>query len=224
LGVHTSFARAGFFINTPSGLAPGDTFFVVFLDSTKTDATSADISTYNNAVASAASGLTYPGGAIGVWRVIGATESVNASTPLFTNTTTPVYDVLGSRLADTGVEYLQFGNSPDIDQNGVGLSDFGRTWTGLNRHGDIDSGQALGDSDVTLGLAGSPLSGNTISTVGLKFVGGNPTSSFDLYGYALFTVGPTTPAAPEPSTLALLGIGAAGLLGYRWGRRKQATA
>jgi hypothetical protein len=37
-------------------------------------------------------------------------------------------------------------------------------------------------------------------------------------------IGPAATAAPEPASLTLLGIGALGLLGYGWRRRKQAAA
>jgi hypothetical protein len=41
-------------------------------------------------------------------------------------------------------------------------------------------------------------------------------------GNATFTATTATTATPEPASLTLLGIGAAGLLGYGW-RRKRAA-
>jgi hypothetical protein len=36
--------------------------------------------------------------------------------------------------------------------------------------------------------------------------------------------GPAATAAPEPASLTLLGLGALGLLGYGWRKRRQAAA
>jgi hypothetical protein len=48
--------------------------------------------------------------------------------------------------------------------------------------------------------------------------------SFNLSKAGFRVEGVSTTAAPEPSSLTLLGLGALGLLGYRWRRRKQPTA
>ncbi|MGA2064178.1 MAG: PEP-CTERM sorting domain-containing protein [Thermoguttaceae bacterium] len=53
-----------------------------------------------------------------------------------------------------------------------------------------------------------------------------PYSSFNLTaggGISSFTVSGETVATPEPSTLALLGVGAIGLLGLAWRRRRRAA-
>jgi hypothetical protein len=223
LGVHTSTARAGFVINTPSGLTPGDTFFVVFLDSTTHPATSTNIDDYNKFIHDDAAGITCPGGTIGAWQVIGATNANNAASPLFTNTTAPVYDLLGTNLAPSGVDYLATGYAPHVDQNGL-QPVLGDVWTGLNGNKVATfngNSLALGSTfAVAFGLAGDRMSNG-----GLLYAELSGTSeSHLLYGYALLTVGPTTSAVPEPSTLTLLGIGSLGLLGYGWRRRKQAVA
>jgi hypothetical protein len=213
LGVHTSSARAGIIIPTPSGLTQGDTFFVVFLDSTPTTATSTDITTYDNAITTAASGITYPGGTIGPWQVIGATASTNQALPLFTASTVPVYDVSGDQLATTGVSYLAAGFSPSIDQNQTArLGDL--AWTGLNADGTTDAISAIGDFGTIVGSAGLA---NNLG--GLSFTGFLSTGSEELYGYALLTVGPTTSAVPEPSTITLAFVGVVGLVVGRGARR-----
>jgi hypothetical protein len=189
----TPTSRAGFIINTPSALTPGDTFFVVFLDSTPIQATSTDISTYDKAIATAATGITYPGGTIGAWQVIGATEATNAAQQLFTNTTTPVYDLLGNLLASSGVSYLTRGASPDIDQNGV--TQFGvAVWTGLNADGSMQFLLTVGFNPAEFGISVLPLRHGGLDQ-------GNAaqnTFSLPLYGYALLTVGPTPQQSPSP--------------------------
>jgi hypothetical protein len=54
--------------------------------------------------------------------------------------------------------------------------------------------------------------------VGLQF------NTPHVFGGGSFLFKPGVAAVPEPTSLTLLGIGAAGLLGYGWRRRKQAAA
>jgi hypothetical protein len=58
----------------------------------------------------------------------------------------------------------------------------------------------------------------------ITFTGASPTSGPHLNGLELRDLGPAAPTAvPEPASLTLLGIGALGLLGYGWRKRKQAA-
>jgi hypothetical protein len=208
--------RADTIITTPAGLKAGDHFFVVFVDSTPHDATSTDITTYNGFITTDAGVIKYPGGTIGMWQVIGSTADINAATPLFTDISTRVYSTANQELAASGTAFLQNGEI-DTDQNGmpqVGLQVF----TGLNKGVPVIGAQLGEPFGVSTGLSGSKLDGFGLGAVFV--LGGNNQA---LYGYSEFTVGPTS-AVPEPASLTLLGIGAVGLVGYGWRRRKRAAA
>jgi hypothetical protein len=202
-------------ITTPAGLVAGDHFFVVFVDSSGHPATSTNIADYNNFIQTDAGVIHYPGGTIGTWQVIGSTEAANEAKPLFTDTSTPVYDTTNALLASSGAALLAQGGI-QFDQNGVSQSG-GFVFTGLLSDGTTGTGAALGNLFVRVGDAGSP-GGDAWG--GIEAL--PSTQSRDLYGYALFTVGPAS-AAPEPASLTLLGIGAVGLLGYRWRKRAGTT-
>jgi hypothetical protein len=216
LGVHSSSARAGLIISTPSGLNLGDKFFVVFLDSTPTTATSPDITTYNNAVATAASGITYPGGTIGAWQIIGATAASNEYPGLFNSGDYPIYDVKGDLLDVEPSIYQEVGLSPYIDQNGNNLQG-ARVWTGL-LYGDGTPypGLELGNDESTYAGSGILIIGDGIGSP-LDLLS---TNRLDLYGYALLTVGPNSNLpVPEPSTITIAFVGVIGLVVGRWTRR-----
>jgi hypothetical protein len=68
-------SRADFAFQTPADISPGQSFNVVFYDSTGDSATSSNLADYNAAITSAASGISYAGGTIGSWSVIGATAT-----------------------------------------------------------------------------------------------------------------------------------------------------
>jgi hypothetical protein len=74
--------------------------------------------------------------------------------------------------------------------------------------GDPLSGGAVWDNTTFAGLGVTP--GTYVWTWGT----GDHADSFTLQ------VGPATAAIPEPSSLTLLGVTAAGLLGYAWRRRR----
>jgi hypothetical protein len=206
--------RADTIITTPAGLVAGDHFFVVFVDSNGHPATSTNIADYNNFIQTDAGVIHYPGGTIGTWHVIGSTDATNEATPLFTDTSTPVYDTTNTLLASSGAAELANG-AIQFDQNGASQSG-GFVFTGLLSDGTTSTGSALGDVFVRVGDAGSP--GGDAWGGGLEAL--LSTQSRDLYGYALFTVGPAS-AAPEPASLTLLGVGVLCLAGYGWRQRRR---
>jgi hypothetical protein len=124
-------------------------------------------------------------------------------------TATVTVDALTANFTDSmGV----FSNPP---QNAVGVYD--ATDSGTTVAGTFGSG--FGDYDLTTALG--PITGNLIfgSSNGvfatdqgnLIFTGGENNSTF--------TATLATATAPEPASLTLLSLGAAGLLGYAWRRR-----
>jgi hypothetical protein len=213
-------ARAGFMFHTPSGVSPGEQFIVVFLDTVGGPATPGTIGDYNTEIAAAASGITYQGGTIGNWSIIGATASTNGARALF-NSSLPVYDLDGGKLASSGVSYLTNGISPDIDQSG-GVFSSQTVWTGLTSEGTPASPNTLGQPDFgPASVVGE--SGNFLAGFGLNVALQKPTGSIsDYYGYATFTA-PAAAAVPEPSSIMLAFVGGVGLVVGREARRRRAA-
>jgi hypothetical protein len=213
--VLSGIGRANTIITTPAGLQPGDHFFVVFVDSHVQLATSTNITDYNAAIQADASGILYPGGTISAWHIIGSTEATNAATPLLTDTTSPVFGTNNQEISVSGWSLL--GAAISLDQNGnSAVGHVLGAGSGLTSTGDTAAGFALGDSPfifghprVTLNNGGLDANAPISNSSGVGY-----------YGFAKLTVGPTS-AAPEPASLALLGIGAVGLLGYGWRQRRR---
>ena len=212
-------SRAGLVFQTPSGISPGQSFNVVFLDSIGDTALSSNIADYKAAITSAASNIQYAGGTIGSWSIIGATPTDNGSSALFTSNL-PVYDLQGTLLASTGIGYQSTGPSPSIDQSGALLPDY-PVWTGLISLGSpaIASYELGGDGPIpSYGLSGYPPPAD-----GWGGLAGSPADSPSkteaLYGFAVFT----SPALPEPSSLALACLGIVCAAASRVTRRRGAA-
>jgi hypothetical protein len=217
--------QAGPILSTPAGLTPGETFRFVFVTSGTTDATSANISDYDNFVNTQANGATYNGTTVS-WLAIGSTASISAITHDGTNPGIQgVYLVNGTQIAtsdDTAAGGLWSGSllsAPDVDINGM-TTVFPNTFTWT---GTLSNGQAAGPS-TTLSPGGAlgesappPLnsvveghntdSGSTWVTNGIS----TETVQLNLYGIsAVLTVPEVTPptGVPEPSTglLAVIGV------------------
>jgi hypothetical protein len=194
-------SRADFMFSTPAGISPGQQFIVVFIDTTGGTAVSTKIADYNGDVGAAASGITYSGGTIGSWFIIGATATDDPAQALFASPL-PVYNLNGGKLAQTGVDYLNAGKSPEIAADGT--DHFGTlAWTGLAVGGGPFTDHQLGQSTVSRGEAGTSFNGS-----GVDVQVRPPTSGNAFYGYATFTAAPATTVVPEPSgiTLALVGV------------------
>jgi hypothetical protein len=89
------------------------------------------------------------------------------------------------------------------------------TWTGSPLHGPASIDGFVASSTLS-GAAGiTDFVGKDTAAIGGKVV----VSIGDVQ-----VPSPAASAAPEPASVMLLGIGALGLLGYGWRRRKQATA
>ena len=211
-------SRAGLIFQTPSGISPGQSFNVVFLDSIGDTAISSNIADYNAAITSAASGIQYAGGTIGSWSIIGATPTDNGSFALFTSNL-PVYNLQDTLLASTGSGYQSTGPSPSIDQSGALLPAY-PVWTGLIALGipAIASYELGGGGQFpSYGLSGYPPPAD-----GWGGLAGSPADSPSkteaLYGYAVFTA-----AVPEPGSLALACMGLVCAAAARATRRRGAA-
>lgn len=99
VGVASQASATPISLGTPSGLNPGETFRVLFVTSGTIDATSTDITTYNDFVQAQAGGATY-GGVTVNWKAIGSTATVKARDNVggFT-TSVPVYVPSGVQIA-----------------------------------------------------------------------------------------------------------------------------
>jgi len=203
-------------ITVPSGLAPGATYYLVFVTAGARDATSTNIADYDGFVTAQAS-LDPSLLALGTtWKAIGSTATVDAATHLGL-IGSPIYNLSGqlvatnsSDLFDTNItnsiQYDQFGNLQQIP-----------VWTGSLSNGQGVSGNLLGEIAPEFGL--SYESSASWITFGQDF----KNKSFALYGISGPFVAPGA-AVPEPGTISLMLGPALLLLGrYRTRRSRPAT-
>jgi len=210
-------ARASVIVATPAGVGPGQSFIVTFVDTTIGHATDTNISDYNALITTAASGnITYPGGTIGSWQILGATATADPAASAFSSTLA-IYDDKGDKLGTSGPQWLASGGVPEYNQTGTASN--GRpTWTGLLASGAAASGNTLGSANVIQGQTDPPPTGD-LSLGGLNTYGPTAGSGFgDYYGFAIFTAAEPTPE-PATLTLALVGLGAVGAV--RLARRRR---
>ena len=205
----------------PTALNTGDQFRLIFLSSTKRDAASTDIATYNTFVQNrAAAGHTAIRAYSAGFRVVGCTATVDArDNTATTGTGVPIYWLDGTKVAD---EYEDFYDGDwddevnDKDESGTNGLDISqstnRPFTGCAHNGT----EAL-DASISQGFAAAggaklgwpnssnnahgPLSSNAVGTI---------TNTRPMYGISeVFQVAePTnTPATGEPT---ISGTAAAG--------------
>ena len=133
---------------TPTGLAVGDQFRLLFLSSTKRDATATDIATYNTFIQTrAAAGHTDIQAYSAGFRVVGCTAATDArdnteTTYISTAKGVPIYWLNGAKAAD---EYEDFydgswdDEANDKNESGTDAHDTSQTanwpWTGCNHNG-----------------------------------------------------------------------------------------
>jgi hypothetical protein len=203
-------ARASLIVNTPAGVGPGQSFIVIFVDTTIGHATDTSIADYNALITTAASNITYSGGSISNWQILGATAAADPAATVFTSTL-PIYDDKGDKLANTGVAWVAGGDTPLYSQTGSGAG--GRpTWTGLSETGAPATGNTLGSVNVTYGYPDVYIEGGLDS-------GTTAATGFGVYfGFATFTAASPTPE-PATLTLSLIGLGAFGAV--RFARRRR---
>ena len=204
-------ANANGGINPVTGLAwaAGDTYRIVFVTSTATDATSSDIATYNAFVQSHATSAGLGAG----WTVIGSTSTVDAidnvsghgaGVGVFaTDGTTMIADDYAS-LWDSQIDA-----NLKLDENGV-IASAATSASSYNQHRAVWTGMGE-DWDGTAHPSNPLGSGNNVE-FGITDVtdnnhwarrgAANQSSTALLYGLS-----PVLTVTPEPSSLALLGLG-----------------
>jgi hypothetical protein len=190
---------AGTIFTTPTGLAPGTQYQLLFVTSDTSFATSSNIADYNTFVTNEAAlnaTLAAFDSANGVtWTAIGSTTAVNA------NTNAPssglVYNLENTELASSGVYGGTLLSPVDFDENGN--SSTNDVWTGSTTSGTAAGGiNDLGQTFPNNGFA-------NVATGAWIDSGNGIFSNNGLSIYALssvITVAQTS-STPEPGTLGL---------------------
>lgn len=206
-------------ITIPTGLNPGDTYFLAFVTAGTRDATNPDILAYDAFVTSQAN-LEPTLLALGTtWKAIGSTDSVDAVTHI--GVTGPVYNLAGELVATGSADMFDGNLLAPILYNQFGAAHSTGVWTGT----EFD-GQGVGEGvfALTLGAQQSLATFGSSSATGTEWLLLSFASTFDLrsiYGISGPLTVPT--AVPEPSTLSLM-LGALLLRGpYRRWRHRLAT-
>jgi hypothetical protein len=205
-------------LDSATGLNPGDQYRLVFITSATTNATSADITTYNTFVQGVAnSSTTFPDLGNATWNIVASTLAVDARDNTGTNpgsgTGVPVFLMDGTTLfaADNGDIWNGANVAVQFDENGDVLSE-DRAFTGSN-----NNGTALGTTgDTALGVDSTP---PDVSGVG--------TGRSDNTGWmrnfkagwtaqnSVFAMSEPLTVIPEPSSVVLLSFGGVALLRRR---------
>ena len=199
---------------TPTGLAAGDQFRLLFLSSTKRDGSAADIATYNTFVqARAAAGhadiRTYSAG----FRAVGCTSDVDArdnteTTYTATDKGVPIYWLNGAKAAD---EYEDFydeswdDEANDKNESGTNGPDTSQSanypLTGCDHDGTEELERALGASPSI--RVGRPNSSSTshgpISNTGTSV---GTTTSRPMYGLSGVFLVSDSPSSMEPAAVS----------------------
>lgn len=208
-------------VTVPSGLAPGDTYRLVFETSTVVDPTSSGIADYNDFVTAAANSSAELAALGTTWTAIASTESINASTNTATDPSVdgvgaPIFSIGGSEVASGNSDLWDGTIDSPIDVDETGSTRFGFVYTGTDLDGTADPSHFLGQSagyGNGIGMAGVT-SGSWIA------VGSSATSGALLPMYGMSDVLTVPSSVPEPSTQVLLGFALIGLIGFsRKGRK-----
>ena len=149
----------------PAGIGPGERFRLIFLSSTKRNATSSDIETYNTFVQNqAAAGHANIQDHASRFKVVGCTEDIDARDNTGTNTNgpgVPIYWVGGNKVADSYTDFYDGSwddEANDRNQLGNDAHDTSQIpnypWTGCLHDGTeaiTTESRGLGTNNVRLG-------------------------------------------------------------------------
>lgn len=204
----------------PSGLNTGDKFHFVFVTAGTTDAFSANISTYNAFVQTAAEGAGI-GSAIGLtnWRALASTPTISAATnlaPIFNDQyNVPLYNMGNDIVASSLMGLWSNGSTNTILYQENGMPNYGDVWTGTTPNGNADPFTALGSS-TQLSRFGFPYNASqNISAAPLAYT--NQFIQNHLYGVSqeLIVLGngnAVLSSVPVPAAIWLFSTGLVGLI------------
>ncbi len=217
--------QAAVTLQTPSGLAAGDTFRFIFVTQGTITPTSADISTYDTFVNSQAGGAQYQGATIS-WKSIISTSTIDARDYVGGfGTNVPVFGGDGTKIANSmttdgpgnglwSTISGQPGNgilaSPARGVDGTLVTGDVWVWTGSKSDGTRNATYHVGNSTGLTINGYVSTSGFPIGLGWLNSNNGLSTTSNRVYGISE----PLT-VIPEPSSLGLLALGAFGLVARR---------
>ena len=207
----------------PSGLSIGDQFRLLFLSSTKRNATSSDIADYNTFIQDlAAAGHTDIQTHSSGFTAVGCTRNVDArdnTSTLYTSSDkgVPIYWLSGPKIADDYEDFYDGdwdneSNSHDRDESGSNTTDTSTSgngsWTGCKDDGTEASlsgqSRALGRTHSRIGDPGVPHAGINPINGGID---STATNLRPMYGLSeLFEVIPTSvPGIPTGTTATAVG-------------------
>jgi len=203
-------------IESIAALEEGAMYRVLFVTSSKRDATSTDINVYNEFVSAAAINGSLTGSLGLTWKALASTAATNAqvNTEIYENdlNTVTMFNTFGGVIAKSGNDLWDGTLSASIIGDEDGLDRMFEVWTGTDQ---------FGGSHQTLGAGGTVAYGVTWQTDS-KWVderdGSLATYAFTLYGASIVVTKPLT-EVPEPSSVILLSLGLAVLSFARY--RKQ---
>ena len=199
-------------------VAPGESFRWVFVTSLTIDATSTEISTYNNKVNKAADVATPITGVLGKstiadieWMAIASTETINAKdniaksdAPIYT----PTSHLVANDYDDLFDEYILY---PISQTEKVNVIYEGYVWTGSDRFGNKYPGKELGKSTDELSMFG------VSDRTPWYWIEYNDVGKYAEVQYPLYAISEELTVVPVPSALIL---GATGLLSSTLGLKR----
>ena len=174
---------------TPSGVGPGQSFRLLFVTSTTTQATSADIDTYHSFVQTrAATNSCFTTAQANKFRAFIATKTTAAkSNTATTGTGVPIYWMKGAKVADNYGDFFDDSWNSNAAKNESGASRTGRVWTGTFVNGDPKQDQRAGDNLVSWG--------DPSSSSGMLLEGSAPNTN----SYRLLAFSPVFQVQPKPA-------------------------
>lgn len=198
-------------ITVPTGLSPGDQYYLAFVTSGTRDATSTNIADYDTFVNAQADGSGYPDVAAITWRAIGSTPTVNANVHLGL-LEYPIYLLDGVTKVADGASDMWDGsldapiNLTEAAGSPVGTLD---VWTGTNSAGR-PVGPSIGVPTPRYGLR---------NAVDFNWTNNSTTSYFEAKRIYAVSVLQAVPV-PEPTSLAVWAALFSGVAAYGLKRRR----